>query len=242
LTLSVLCLVGCSSEPIAPSATVETTTLGATTTLPASTTTTTRPAAKLRTPVWPEGSSSAVAAAIPRLAAGQDTWRASPEATAERFVFTVLKWPTAHVERDSTMSADTSMWYRVSGGSRGDTATLELIPITEDRRWWAVAYGRLAGGGDELFNVSVSVTGMLASVNTGPGWWTNEVARAELRIGHGLSERTIVATSPPVRWSNIELAGPPIDTGYVTVIFQSADGQAVGFLATGLPAGDFTAS
>jgi hypothetical protein len=159
------------------------------------------------------------------------------------FAREVLGWTAPQVEPDSTKRTDgSSVWYRVTGGTRRATASVELTPITTERRWWAVAYARLADGGDETFNVSVGVVGNLASVSAARGWWTNDVASAELRIGHGIGERVLVVKTPPARWVDVELPQPTSDTGHLMLIFRSTDGQAVTLLATGLPKGDFAAS
>jgi hypothetical protein len=155
----------------------------------------------------------------------------------------ILGWATPRIERDSTKRSDgSSVWYRITGGSRGATASVELVPLTDERRWWAVAYARLADGDDITFNVSVRVAGNLATVGAAEGWWTKDVASAELRIGHGLGERTLVAKAPPARWIDIDLPQPPSDTGHLILIFKSTDGQAIACLATSLPKGDFAAS
>ncbi|MEO8695376.1 MAG: hypothetical protein ABI658_17760 [Acidimicrobiales bacterium] len=195
-----------------------------------------------RSPVWPEGSTSAAAAAIANLQSGQDASRTAPEATAQRFAREVLGWATPQVQRDPTRASDaTTVWLRVTGGTKAATASVEVMPLTDDRRLWAVAYARLADGDDENFNVSVRVSGNIATVSAAQGWWTNEVASAELRIGHGLGERVFVATNRPARWNDVALPEPPTDTGHLILIFRSSDGQAVTFLAIALPMGDFVA-
>lgn len=234
------CAGGVSSGSGSTTVASEPTTSALATTSP---TTSTRPSDAVRSPVWPEGSTSAVVAAIPRLQAGLDPWRASPESTVQMFARDVLGWVAPQVEPDHTkVGQGSGVWYRLIGGSRGNSASIEVIPLTDQRRWWAVAYARLAGGDDENFNVSVQVSGNRATVSAAQGWWTNDVASAELRIGHGLGERVLVAKTPPARWLDIELPALPSDSGHLVLIFRSADGQAVALLATSLPKGEFAAS
>jgi hypothetical protein len=159
------------------------------------------------------------------------------------FARDVLRWSAPLVERDVTKAESRSaLWYRVIGGTRGDTATVELIPLTDERRWWAVSYAHLATGDDEKFNISLRVSANSATVRAASGWWTDDVASAELRIGHGLGERTLIVTTPPAAWADVELPQPPSDTGHLVLIFRSADGQAVAFHATSLPKGEVVAS
>jgi hypothetical protein len=238
-------MAGCAASPTTTPRTIDTaSTVSVGSSSSSSTkvpTTTTRPNAT-RSPVWPEGSSAAVSTAIAKLESGQDASRATPEGTAQLFARDVLQWAAPQVQRDPTRASEATVWYRVTGGAKAATASVEVMPLSDDRRWWAVAYARLADGDDENFNVSVHVSGNVATVNAAQGWWTDEVASAELRIGHGLGERVLVAKTRPARWNNVELPEPPTDTGHLILIFRSGDGQAVTLLATALPKGDFAAS
>ena len=172
--------------------------------------------------VWPQSGSSG-------------PWREDPTETAETFGREVLRWRDARVA-DGEPAEDGSFGERLTLTSDevGRSVDMVVVPVADGS--WVVT----SVGGPTMGGLSVSINQTRVMVAT--GWFGGAAtATAELLVQYPDHGAQATVSQRPAEFET-DLSVPPTKAGSVLILFRDQQGQVIGAIGTGVPAGDFAAS
>ena len=170
-------------------------------------------------PLWPIAQDSA------RLTSGEEA--------ALAFGREVLGWRDARVT-DGEPTEDGRFGERLTLTSDEVGRFVDMVVVPEGDRSWVVTW--VGGPADPGLSVGISGTRVLVATSR----WGARTAEAELLVQYPDQGAQATVSQRPAEFET-DLSMPPTNPGSVLILFRDEQGDVIGAIGTGVPAGDFAA-